>query len=113
MVAFHDIEAEIYVKAKQQASDGVAYSSSGLDDNDDDGDDRCPAVKDGDFELDDDIDLTSIFLRNMVSDEQPTPDPMGLATPSIVATHLGMIATQLRRSGRPCSGRTSNISNHF
>ena len=40
-------------------------------------------------ELDDDTDLTSIFLRNMVSDERPAPDPMGLATPSIVATHLG------------------------
>ena len=113
MVAFHDIEVEIYVKAKQQAGDSVAYtsSSSGLDDDDDD--DRCPAVKGRDFELDDGIDLTSIFLRNMVSDEWPAPDPMGLATPSIVATHLGMIATQLRRSGRPCSGRTSNISNHF
>ena len=93
MVAFHDIEAEIYVKAKHQAGDSVAYSSSRLDDDNDDsddGDDRCPAVKGRDFELDDGIDLTSIFLRNMVSDERPAPDPMGLATPSIVATHLGM-----------------------
>ena len=51
MIAFHDIKAEIYVKAKQQAGDSVAYtsSSSGLDNDDDDsddGDDRCPAVKD-------------------------------------------------------------------
>ena len=48
-----------------------------------------------DFGLDDDIDLTLIFLHNMVSDELPAPDPMGLATPSIIATHLGTIATQL------------------
>ena len=42
-----------------------------------------------DFELDDDIDLTLLFLCNMVSDERPAPDPMGLATAGIVAAPLG------------------------
>ena len=102
MVAFHNIEAEIYAKAKQRASDSAVNGSSGddndnkNDDGDGDGDDdgsnddddsRDPAVKGGDFELDDDIDLMSPFLCNMVSDKQLTPDLMGLTTP-VAATDL-------------------------
>ena len=97
MVAFHNIEAGIYTKAKQRASDSdsVVNGSSG-DDNDnkndnngynDDDNSRDPAVKGGDFELDNDIDLMSPFLCNMVSDKQLTPDLMGLTTP-VAATDL-------------------------
>ena len=102
VVTFHNIKAEIYAKAKQRASDSVVNGSSGDnndnkndnsdgDSNDDgsnnDDDSRDPAVKGGDFELDNDIDLMSPFLCNMVSDKQLTPDLMGLTTP-VAATDL-------------------------
>ena len=82
MVAFYDIEAEIYTKAKQQADDFTPEDSS--EDEDDDRDEGGnPADKDGAFELDDDIDLSSPFLCDMLSDERLVPDLKGVMAPTI------------------------------
>ena len=85
VVAFYDIEAEIYARARQRINDQVSEDSSDDSDNGDD-EDRSPAGKDGEFELDGDIDLASPFLRNILSDERPTPGSEGAAPPA-VAVH--------------------------
>ena len=86
VVAFYDVEAEIYARAKQQAEDTANDPGEDEDEDDDSNEDRGPIDKDGDFELDDDIDLSSPFLHNMVS-ERPVPNFTGLVAP-VVATHL-------------------------
>jgi hypothetical protein len=57
-------------------------SSEGEDDDQDE--DENPANKDGESELDDDIDLSSPFPRNMLSDEQPVQDFEGITIPTII-----------------------------
>lgn len=72
-------------RAKQRGEDG-ANDLSEDDDDDANNNDRSPTDEDGDFELDD-IDLSSPFFRNMVSERPLVPNFTGLIAP-IVATHL-------------------------
>ena len=89
MVAFYNVEAEIYAKAKQQAKHVANdLNEDNNDDNEDISEDRGPGEKNRYFELDEGIDLTSPFLRNMVSD-RPVPGLTGLVTP-IITTDLEM-----------------------
>ena len=70
IVAFCDIEEEVYAKAKQQAADFVAEDSS--EDEDDGWGERGhggPTGNGEEFEFDDDVDLASPFPRGMLSDE--------------------------------------------
>ena len=87
VVAFHDIEAEIYKKAEEWAS-ADATEGSDEDEDDDQDEEREPAKADDDqeFELDDDIDLASSFLRNMLADTKPSVlSPRGLAAPAVAS----------------------------
>lgn len=81
VVAFYDIEAEIYTKAKRQADDHTPEDPS-EDEDDNPNDDKNPADEDGEFELDNDIDLSSPFLHNMLSDKQLVPDLEDVMTPT-------------------------------
>jgi len=85
VVAFYDIEAEIYAKARRRINDHMPGDSSEEDDNDDDDDDddRSPTRKDREFELDGDIDLTSPLLRDILSDERPALGSEGAAPPTV------------------------------
>ena len=75
IVAFCNIEEEIYAKAKQQAADFVAEDSSG---DEDDGWDESghggPTGNGEEFEFDDDVDLTSPFPHGMLLDKQLVPN---------------------------------------
>ena len=75
IVAFCNIEEEIYAKAKQQATDFVAENSS---EDEDDGWDESghggPMSNGEEFEFDDDIDLASPFLHGILSDKQLVPN---------------------------------------
>ena len=51
-------------------------------DHDEDGN---PTAKDEEFELDDNIDLSSPSLRNILSDKQPAPVPCGTMVPTVTA----------------------------
>jgi hypothetical protein len=83
VVAFYDIEAEIYTKARQRTNDHAAEDSSEGENNEDK--DGGPPGKD----IDGDIDLASHFLRDILSDERPAPDSEGIMPP-VVATHMEM-----------------------
>ena len=86
VVAFYDIEAEIHAKAKQGVDDYAPEDSSESEDEDQD-EDGNPATRDREFELDEDINLSSPFLRNMLSDEQPAPVPGDTRLPAVAATY--------------------------
>ena len=82
VVTFYDIEAEIYARARQQINNQASEDSS-EDDDDGNDKDRSPAGKDGEFELDGDIDLASPFLRKILSDEPPSLGSEGVAPPAV------------------------------
>ena len=88
MVAFYDINEEIYKTAEQRAnSDTVEdLSDSEDDDQDEDGD---TTEEDVEFELDDDVDFTSPFLHSMLSDQRPASS-LSDAVVSVAATHVEM-----------------------
>lgn len=67
--AFHNFKAEIYARAEQQADNYTPEELSGdEDDNPDEGENL--AEKNRGFQLDGDINLSSLFLDNVLSDEQ-------------------------------------------
>ena len=68
-------------KAKQQVDDHAPEDSSESEDEDQ-GEDGNPAAKDGEFELDEDIDLSSPILRNILSDEHLALAPQGTTPPT-------------------------------
>ena len=80
MVAFCNIEGEIYKKAKQQAAD-LTVNDSSEDEDDDEDEDRSPLDRNPMFDLDSDVDLESPFLQNMLSDTRVSPTPEQDATP--------------------------------
>ena len=88
VVAFHNIEAEVYETTKPQVNEDPNEDPSEDEDNRQDENQGRLTDKDVEFELDDDIDLTSPFLCSMVSGEQPLPSFDGLAPPA-VTTHAG------------------------
>ena len=88
VVAFHNIEAEVYETMKPQANEDPNKDPSKDEDNCQDKNQGCLTDKDVEFELNDDIDPTSPFLCSMVSGEQPLPSFDGLAPPA-VTTHVG------------------------
>ena len=69
VVAFCNIENEIYVKADKQVVDPIVEELS--EDEEDQNKDTNPMDKDGEFTLDDDVDLESSLLDSMLSDRQP------------------------------------------
>ena len=50
---------------------------------------KDPVRNDKEFELDDDVDLTSPFLRGMLSDKQLVPDNRDAVVPSITTANVG------------------------
>jgi hypothetical protein len=86
VVAFCNIESEIYKKARDRVVDlTVNDSSEDEDDNQSDNDqdeNGSPAGKDSTFDLDGDVDLESPFLQGLLSDTQ-TPTPGRSTTPAI------------------------------
>ena len=82
VVAFHDIKAKIYVKAKQRADDYAPEDLNGGEDNEDE--DGVTTDVDGDFEFDKHADLSSPFLCNMLSGERPVSDLEGVTAPTTV-----------------------------
>ena len=70
VVAFSNVENEIYAKANEQVTNLMAEDSS-------EGEEVCQNEdvnsedRDGEFDLDDDIDLDSPLLNNMLSDTKP------------------------------------------
>ena len=89
MVAFHNIEAEIYENTKLQANEDANEDPSEDEDSCKDESQGRLTDKDIEFELDDDIDLTSPFLCSMVSGERPLPSFDGLVPPA-ATTRAGM-----------------------
>ena len=87
VVAFCNIENEIYAKANKQVVDLTVEDLSEDSEGDQDKD-ANPVDKDSEFNLDDDVDLRSPLLDGMLSDRQPTPDQENIPASAAVAARL-------------------------
>ena len=93
MVAFCNIESEIYEKAKEKVADLTVDNASEDEDDDDDELNDCngqeeegsPADEGLVFDLDGDVNLESAFLRGLLSDVRASPT---LESVGVVATEL-------------------------
>ena len=90
MVAFCNIESEIYEKAKQQVVDLTVNDSSDDEDDEQSGDDNqgeggSTADEDPVFELDGDINLESLFLQSMLLDMETSLTSESGIIPAVVA----------------------------
>jgi len=86
VVAFCNIENEIYAKANKKVVDLTVEDLS--EDEGDQDKDMNPVDKDSEFNLDDDVDLGSPLLNGMLSDRQPAPDRENVATSMATAVRL-------------------------
>jgi len=90
VVAFCNIENEIYAKANKQATNSTTEDSS-EDEEGDRNEDTDPVDKDGEFYLDDEIDLESPLLNSMLSDRQLEPGPENFWASTTAAAHVGAV----------------------
>ena len=88
VVAFHNIEAEVYETTKPQANEDPNEDPSKAKDDCQDKNQGRLTDKDVEFELNDDVDLKSPFLCSMVSGEQLLPSFDSLVPPA-VTTRVG------------------------
>ena len=87
VVAFCKIEREIYAKATKEVIDLTVEDVS--EDEEDDQSEAANLVdKDGEFNLDNDVDLKSPLLSGMLSDRQPAPGPENDTTLAVTPAHM-------------------------
>jgi hypothetical protein len=86
VVAFCSIESKIYTKATRRVVDLTAENVR--EDEDEDQDKTRNLVDgDGEFNLNDDVDLGSPLLEGMLSDRRPVPGPEDATTLTATPTH--------------------------
>ena len=85
VVAFCNIENEIYAKANKQVIDLTTEDLS--EDDEDKNEDANPVDKDREFNLDDDVDLESPLLDGMLSDRRPASNQENVAA---ITAHVEM-----------------------